>query len=120
MNYESTKTVRSKIDPSVTFTVWRMSFARRLELMKEVRELARRVEFLEAGGPGEKMDAALTRAEIDRVFVRWGLREVQGLQLDGMAATPDSLAQSGPEGLFREALSAVRAESGLSAAERKN
>jgi len=121
MTYESTRVVRSAIDPSVTFTVWRMSFARRLELMREVRELARRMEYLEAGEqPVEQMDAALLRSEIDRLFVKWGLREVAGLQVDGTAATPDSLVESGPESLLREALAAVRAESGLSAAERKN
>jgi hypothetical protein len=113
--------VRSEIDASVTYTVWRMSFARRLELMSQVREMARRMECLEAGAaPGEKMDAALVRGEIDRLFVKWGLRGIAGLELDGADATPEALVESGPEGLFREALAAVRAESGLSAAERKN
>ena len=99
----------------------RMSFARRVELMRRVRELARRAEFLNAGtSPEEKMDAALLEAEIDRLYVVWGLRGVTGLELDGQGATPESLAESGPEELFREALAAVRAEAGLSETERKN
>jgi hypothetical protein len=50
----------------------------------------------------------------------WGLRAVSGLELDGADATPELLAEAGPEDLFREALAAVRAETGLTEAERKN
>jgi hypothetical protein len=121
MTYGSEAVVESEVAPGVTFTIARMSFARRLELMRRVRELARRAEFLEAGeDPLERMDAALLQAEIDKLYVVWGLRSVAGLELDGKAATADSLAESGPEELFREALAAVRAETGLNAAERKN
>lgn len=121
MTYESETVVESKAAPGVSYTVWRMSFGRRMELMRRIRELARRVEFLEAGQePGGKMDAALLQAEIDRLYLIWGLRSVSGLELDGFAATPEALAESAPEELFREALAAVRAEAGLSAEERKN
>jgi hypothetical protein len=121
MRYESERTVESRVTEGVAFRVARMSFGRRMELMHRVRELARRVEFLEAGPtPGERMDAALARAEIDRLYVSWGLRGVAGLVLDGADATPETLAEAGPEELFREALAAVRAEAGLSQAERKN
>ena len=121
MNYESVKAVESQAAAGVTFRVARMSFGRRVELMRRVRELARRIEFLEAGqGTGDKMDAALLHAEMDRLFLKWGLLAVSGLDLDGAEATPESLAEAGPEELFREALAAVRAEIGLSAEERKN
>ena len=66
------------------------------------------------------MDAHLLRAEIDRVYVAWGLVAVSGLVVDGREAGPELLAEAGPEELFREALAAVRAEAGLSEAERKN
>jgi hypothetical protein len=98
-----------------------MSFGRRVELMRRVRELSRRVEFLEAGQkPGEQMEAGLLRAEIDRMFVLWGLESVSGLVLDGAEATPEALIERGPEEVFREALAAVRAQTGLSEEERKN
>jgi hypothetical protein len=98
-----------------------MSFARRLELMRRIRELAGRMEFLDAAKePCEKMDAGLLRAEIDRLYLVWGLRGISGLEVDGSEATPESLADRGPEDLFREALAAVRAETGLNEAERKN
>jgi hypothetical protein len=121
MSYESVAIVESQVARGVMFTVAKMSFGRRTELMRQVRELARRMEFLEAGrDPGQKMDAALLRVEIDRVYVRWGLRAVSGLQLDGLDATPESLAEAGPEELFREAVAVVRAQTGLTAEERKN
>lgn len=120
MTYESVKVVESAVAAGVRYTVSKMSFARRVELMRQVRELARKAEFLEAGGAGDKMDSALLQREIDRVYLTWGLREISGLDLDGAAATPDSLADAGPEELFREALAAVRAETGLDEVERKN
>ena len=100
----------------------KMSFGRRTELMRQVRELARKMEFLEAGQDARTEDGwrRCCRVEIDRLYVRWGLRAVAGLELDGVEATPESLAEAGPEDLFREALAAVRAQTGLSEAERKN
>jgi hypothetical protein len=121
MTYESVTVVESQVASEVKFTIAKISFGRRMELMRRVRELARRMEFLEAGRtPGDKMDAALLQTEIDRLFLTWGLRAVAGLELDGVDATPELLAEAGPEDLFREALAAVRAETGLTGAERKN
>ena len=81
-NYATSKAVvESRVAPGVTFAVARMSFGRRVELMRRVRELARRMEFLEAGGdPGDQMDAALLQAEIDRLYLVWGLQASQGSQ----------------------------------------
>jgi len=105
----------------VQFTVLRMSFGRRMELMERVRELARKAEFLAAGtSVDDQMAAALTRAQIDRLYVSWGIRSIAGLKVDGKEATPELLAESGPEELFNEALGLVRRETGLNEAERKN
>ena len=121
MNYESVVVVPSRIADGVSYSVARMSFGRRLELMRRVRDLAAKVEFLEAGQSSvEKMDAGVLRAEVDRLYVVWGLKSISGLMVDSMEATPELLAQSGPEGIFREALAAVRAETGLTEGERKN
>jgi hypothetical protein len=98
-----------------------MSFGRRVELMRRVRELARRVEFLAASEEaGEKMDGALLHAEIERLYLMWGVKAVSGLTVDGNSAGPELLAEAGPEELFREALAAVRRETGLNEEERKN
>jgi len=121
MDYESFRVVESRIAPGVRFTVRKMSFARRMELMERVREIGQRMEFLAAGDTArEKMDAAMARGEIDRLYVRWGVQAIEGLYVDGEEATADALAQAGPEGLFREALALVRRETGLDEAERKN
>jgi len=112
--------VASRVLPGVTFRIGRVSFDRRLELMRHVRELARRADFLKAGEtPGDKMDAALLQAEIERIYVSWGVKAVEGLTLNGVAAGPAELS-AGPEDLFREALAAVRKELGLTEEERKN
>ena len=121
MTYESVAVVESQAAPGVTFTVAKMSYGRRTELMRRIRDLARRMEFLAAGQePGERMDAALLEAEIGRLYVSWGLRAISGLVVDGAEATPELLAESGPEDLFREALTAVQAQAGLNEKERKN
>jgi len=98
-----------------------MSYGRRADLMRRIRELVRQQEFLRASEqPGDKMDAALAETEINRVYLKWGLKAVSGLTIDGEEATPELLAESGPEDLFREAVEAVRRETGLSEEERKN
>jgi hypothetical protein len=121
MTYESVVVINSQAASGVTYTIAKVSFERRMELMRRIREMARRMEFLEAGQePGDKMDAALLRAEIDRAYLLWGLRAISGLELDGKPATPEMLVETGPEDLFREALAAVQSETGLTGAERKN
>ena len=120
-NYLSEAVVESRVVPGVTFTIAKMSFARRVELVRRVRELARRTEFLGASGDtGERMDAVLLGAEIERLYVTWGVKAVSGLRVDSVEAGPELLAEAGPEELFREALAAVRRETGLSEEERKN
>ncbi len=120
MDYQSAITVESAT-PGVTIRVARMSFGRRLDLMRKVRDLARQIEFLQAGpNPGDGMDAALLRAEIDQMLVRWGVVSVSGLAVDGAEATAEALIASGPEGVFQEALAAVRRQAGLTEEERKN
>jgi hypothetical protein len=119
--YASEAVMESRTVPGVTITIAKMSFGRRVELMRRVRDLARRAEFLAASEEaGEKMDAALLHAEIERLYVTWGVKAVSGLTVDGSIAGPELLADAGPEELFREALAAVRRETGLSEEERKN
>jgi len=121
MEYTSVETIDSAVTPGVSYIVAKMSFGRRVELTRRIRELAARKEFVEAGDSAdEKMEAALLASEIDRIYLLWGLKEVTGLELDGLPATPESLTASGPEELFREALAAVKQHCGLSDAERKN
>lgn len=121
MTYESFIERESQTTPGVIFVLAKMSFGRRIELTRQIREIAAKVEFLEAGeDPRDKIEGALLSSRIDRLYLLWGLKEVRGLDLDGVPATPESLAAIGPEELFREALESVRAECGLTESERKN
>ena len=105
----------------VEFVIVRMTFGRRLELMKRVRDLAVRIEYCEAARDEKnRMEASLLGAEMDRLYLAWGLEEIRGLEIDGAAATPETFVEHGPEPLVYEALTASRDECGLSEAERKN
>jgi hypothetical protein len=119
--WDSRKTVTSESMPGVVLVIARMSFARRLELMTRVRDLAARLEYFDAAEGGKnRMEASLLGAQMDRLYLAWGLEGVLGLSIDGEAATPDLLVERGPEPVVREALAAIRAECGLSEAEIKN
>jgi len=121
MTYESIALVPSQKAPGVTYSIARMSFGRRMDLARRIRDLAKRIEFLEAGEkPEDKMDASILRAEIDRLYVEWGLKAISGLIVDGAEATPLTLLEHGPEPLVREALQFIRSEIELSEEERKN
>jgi hypothetical protein len=105
----------------VRFRVARISVARRIDLARKIREIGRKVEFLEAGqDPREKLEAAVLAAEIDRVYLEWGLEEIQGLEIDGELATPASLIEKGPLDLAKEILARIKSECGLSEDQRKN
>jgi hypothetical protein len=121
MVYESTTRVESRVAPGVQLIIRKISFARRLAITRQIRELAERAEFFAAGESAkDKLDAALVGAEIDRIYLLWGLQEIVDLTLDGVAATPESLLATGPEDLVQEVIQAVKAECGLSEDERKN
>ena len=119
-DWESRMIVASEAMPGVEFAITRMTFGRRLELMKRVRDLAGRIEYFAAGRDEKnRMEASLLGAEMDKLYLAWGLEEVRGLSLDGVAATPESLVERGPEALVHEALGAIKAECGLTETERK-
>lgn len=121
MEYESTLTIQSDVCPGVSFRIVRMSFGRRLELTRQVRELSRKFDFLQASVDAtERIEARLLAAEVDRIYLRWGLVSVDGLALDGEPAATERMVESGPENLCREILEAIKAECGLSDDERKN
>jgi hypothetical protein len=122
MNYESKVRIEAKSRPGVWLVLKRMSFGRRLELTRKVRELLARLEFVSAGAGGEIQQAekALLASEIDREYLRWGLDGIEGLEIDGERATTEALIERGPEELVHEALEAVRREAGLTEDERKN
>jgi len=120
--YESVVDVASERIAGVRFRIERMSFSRRLELVRELQGLVARMDFLQAGPqtPEQQAEAALVSGEIDRAYVRWGLRGVEGLEIDGQSATSESLLDKGPEDLVHEAIGFIRRQAGLTEDERKN
>ncbi len=121
MEYQSTVEMVSEAMPGVRYRIARMSFGRRLELTRRVRELTGRLRYLEAGDQiDERAEAAVLANEIEKLYLEWGLREIHGLVIDGQAATTALLVEAGPEALCREISAAIRRECGLSEEERKN
>jgi hypothetical protein len=89
-------------------------------MMKKIREIALKNEFLKAGDTAEQIEGALADALVRKLYLEWGLLEVQGLSIDGEAATPELLIAKGPEALSEEVVDSIRAELELSEDERKN
>src|SRR5665213_3263636 len=106
-SWSSRKIIASNECPGVEFVIARMTFGRRIELMRRVRDLAARLEYFEAGRDAKNgMEASLLGAEIDRLYIRWGVEEIRGLTIDDAPASVNALVEGGPEELFFEALTA--------------
>jgi hypothetical protein len=121
MQYESTTTISSGVIEGVRFTIARMTFGRRIDLMRRVRQLSAKMEFARAGtGAEDAIEASLLGAEIDELYLRWGVIIIEGLDIDGRAADVDSLIAAGPEPLCREMIAAIKRECSLTEEERKN
>jgi len=119
--YTSTLTKSSESAPGVVFTIRRLSFARRMDLSRTIREISRKIDFMAAGEElQERIEANLLAQEIDAAYLDWGLVEIQGLLIDGEAATPGLLVEKGPDELTSEIVRAIKAQCGLSEEERKN
>lgn len=111
----------SEVVSGVSYKIVRMSFGRRLELVRRVRDFAQRIEFLDAGGETrDRFESSVLSAEIDRLYLEWGLHAVDGLTIDEVRATPALLVEKGPEALAREIVGRIRTECHLSEDERKN
>lgn len=107
--------------PGVRYRITRISVGRRIELAKKIREIGRRLEFLEAGSDvREKLEAAVLAGEVERAYLDWALESVEGLVIDGEAATPLVLIERGPVELAAEILRRIQSECGLTEDERKN
>ena len=119
--YSSTLTKNSTFAPGVVFTIRRLSFGRRMELSRKIREISRRIDFVAAGEElQERIEANLLALEIDATYLDWGLVGVDGLIIDGEAATPALLLDKGPPELTDEIVRTIKTQCGLTEQERKN
>ena len=124
-NWESRIWFDAAAMDGVRYEIVRVSFGRRIELARRIREIGRKMEYLEAGaalenGAREKLEATVLAAEIDRAYLEWGLISVEGLEIDGIAATPETLIDRGPVELAMEILGRIKSECGMTEDERKN
>ncbi|MBV9763119.1 MAG: hypothetical protein JO340_21330 [Acidobacteriaceae bacterium] len=119
-NYTSVTWHESRTVPGVRFAIKRMSLGERIELTRQVRELALRYEFLKSGEPADHLEAALSDLLAKKLYMEWGLRELEGFRIDGQDGTPALLIEKGPEILSNEVSEVVQAELTLSDDERKN
>jgi hypothetical protein len=121
MEYTSAVEKESGRYPGVKFIVSRMSLARRLELGRRIRGAGLKSEFLQASDRvDDQIEAGIIQRQIERLYLEWGLKWISGLSIDGEAATPELLIESGPEDLAAEILDAIKSEIYLSEGERKN
>ena len=119
-SYSSVSWHSSKVMPGVRFAVRRISLRQRIELNRRVKELTIKHEFLRAGDAPDRLEAALSDLLVAKLYLEWGLEEIEGLSIDGQKATPDLLIASGPESLANEIGVLIQAESALTDDERKN
>src|SRR5580658_622631 len=113
VHYESVVSIDSKAAPGVKFAIHRISFGRRMELSRRVREITRKAEFLEASTElHEKIEANILAQEIDAMYLQWGLVKIDGLIIDGESATALQLLEKGPENLAREVVGAIKEQCG--------
>ncbi len=121
MEYASVIRKESRWAAGVSFTMRRLSLGGRIEMTRKIRELSGKMEFLQAGDAiQEKIEAALLASEVDRLYLDWGVVEIEGLAIDGQPATKETLISAGPAELCREIVEAIKAECGLNEEERKN
>lgn len=119
--YASERTVASQASPGVTFTLRRISAASRLDLISRLGALAAQLEMLRSSEAlADRVQAEALRIQIDREYLFWGLKDVQGLRIDGVSANAELLFASGPESLVQEIVRCIRKECELDADERKN
>lgn len=118
--YESVQWHQSQVITGVRFAVRKISLASRLELIKKIRDLCLKHEFLRSGDRTEQSEGTLADLLVEKLYLEWGLLAIKGLTIDGAAATIDSLIQSGPEVLTDEIVARIRFELGLSEDEIKN
>lgn len=120
VSYSSLSWRRSKTIEGVRFAIRRVSLTQRLELNKRVRELTLQYEFLKAGPAADQLEATWADLLVRKLYVEWGLAGLEGLSIDGEAASVELLIDKGPEELVDEVVSALQEEIGLSEEERKN
>jgi hypothetical protein len=104
----------------VRFAIRQVSLSGRIELTQRIQDLIFKNEFLRAGDALEQSQASLADLLARRVYLEWGISEIENLTIDGRPASVEDLINCGPEHLCEEIASTIQSEFGLSEEERKN
>lgn len=104
----------------VSFATRQISLAGRIELTRTIQDLIFKNDFLRAGDALEQSQAFLADLLARRVYLEWGISEVEGLSIDGSPASLEDVIERGPEGLCEEMANTIQSELSLSETERKN
>ena len=119
LRYESSVWFDSETRAGVRFGIARVSFGRRIELARRIRETGRRIEFLEAGGDvREKLEAAVLKAETIGCISNGGWRRLRGWRSTA-SGDAELLIEKGPAELAAEILARISGECGLSETKEK-
>jgi hypothetical protein len=131
MTFTSRKTIKSALlgFEDVSFTLNKMTEGRRIELRVALADSTAKLtdSVIEAkqletsdGDPNgrrafELLDTVqvISDDQIPSVYLKWGLHSIDGLVIDDIPATPESLIAAGPRELFNEIVSAIKVESGI-------
>jgi hypothetical protein len=119
-NYQSQVWHESSICKGVRFATRQISLSGRIELTRRIQDLVFKNEFLRAGDALERSEACLADLLARKVYLEWGISDIQGLTIDGRPASVRELIDGGPEDLSEEIASTIQSELSLSEEERKN
>jgi hypothetical protein len=97
----------------VKYEIACVSFMRRIELARRIRDAGRILHCGVTSEAREKLEATVLQAEIDLIYLEWGLLSIGGLEIDGVPATPKSVIDLGPVTLAVEILARIKAECGV-------
>ena len=119
-SYSSVVWHESRTIAGVRYATRRISLLQRIELTNKAREIVLKHEFLKAGEASDQLEATLGELLVRKLYFEWGLQEIEGLVVDGEAATGEAIIAKGPEELTDEIVATIRAQLELSEEERKN
>lgn len=140
MNFTTSTRKESKTYPGVFYTLNKMSEAKRANLRlriaeptMKIRNLIRELKKLEDLPEEmrtedvldrmtdllEKMDL-VSAQDVDPQWLLWGLKKIEGLDIDDVPATPESLLEAGPPLLFDEIVEEIKKVAQLNGEDEKN
>lgn len=85
-----------------------------------IQDLIFKNDFLRVGDALEQSQASIADLLARRVYLEWGISEIDGLTIDGSPVSLSDLIERGPERLCEEMAETLQGELNLSENERKN